>query len=294
MKINFKLLIRCILLTLISATTLPGQTTEILQATKDNTIHSENNNSNALGDLFAGRTGVSNGGNLRRALIRFSLALVPTNATITSVTLTLTKNKGGSGNTSLHKLTSDWGEGTSFSGGGGPGNDGGGGALPTTGDATWNHTFYNTQNWGSSGGDFIGTASASTSVTANGQYNWSTPGMVSDVQNWLNNSTTNDGWIIRGDESTNGTASRFNSREDASGFPVLLVEYTVPTCQDTVMLSGIIAPNTYQAAKLIQSDGTIQSPSIVVFDTGMEAILEDEFSVLLGAEFEIKIGGCTN
>ncbi len=292
MKFKILLLIGCLWMTLICSFLLPAQTTVLLQPTKDNTIYSSNvNNSNALGDLFAGRTGAMNGGNLHRALVRFSLKLIPTNAIITNATLSLNKNKGGPGNTAIHKLTTDWGEGTSDATGSGPGSGGGAGAPATAGDATWMHSFFNTQSWNSLGGDYVPTSSATTLVTiSSGQFNWNSPAMVMDVQNWLDDTTTNYGWILIGDESNSGSSSRFNSREDAS-HPVLAVEYTI-SCLDTLMLSGIIDPNTYQAAKLIKSDGTIQSPSMVIFDTGVEAILEDEFSVLLGAEFEIRIGGC--
>ena len=64
------------------------------------------------------------------------------------------------------------------------------------------------------GGDFSGTASASQSVGAIGQYTWSSAQMVADVQSWLDTPASNFGWLVLGDESTStdGEAVR-HSRE---------------------------------------------------------------------------------
>ena len=47
-------------------------------------------------------------------------------------------------------------------------------------------------------GDFSGTVSADQSVGAIGQYVWSSAQMVADVQSWLDNPSTNFGWLVKG------------------------------------------------------------------------------------------------
>src|SRR6185369_6978059 len=66
---------------------------------------------------------------------------------------------------------------------------------------------------------------------ATGQwYTWSSGGMLTDVQGWYSSPSSNNGWVLIGDESTGGTARRFVSREatDDAGdhFPELIITYT--------------------------------------------------------------------
>ncbi len=196
----------------------------------DNTIYNESGtSSNGAGAyLFSGRT---NGGNVRRALVKFALTDIPSNATITSVSLAMRVSRvpssGVTGNFSLRKITADWGEGTSDAGG-----NEGGGANATTNDATWSHRLFNTQTWTNPGGDFSATVSATTSIAGVGSYTWaSTPELVADVQGWLSNPSSNFGWIIIGDETTNLTAKRFDSRSSTTSAnrPVLTVQYSAST-----------------------------------------------------------------
>src|SRR5207249_114044 len=98
-------------------------------------------------------------------------------------------------------------------------------AQATPNDATWRHRFFDTIFWTTEGGDFSATVSASQSVGAVGMYMWSSPQMIGDVQSWLNNPTTNFGWLVLGDESDTLTAKRFDTRESASP-PVLTIQYT--------------------------------------------------------------------
>ncbi|MDH3648371.1 MAG: DNRLRE domain-containing protein [Saprospiraceae bacterium] len=280
-------------LTLFDVNHCLAQVTVDLFPAKDNSIYSENNNSNALGDLFVGRASTTSGGARRRCLVKFDLTSIPSTATVSSVTLTMTKNQGGSGSTSLHKLEEDWGEGTSSAGPGGPGSGGGKGAPPTTDDATWNYRFWQTQLWTTAGGEFSGSPSATTVVgAANTTYTWNGMDMTADVQNWVETSSMNFGWIIVGDESTTGTTSRFNSREDISGKPTLEVTYTTAPCPDSIMLIGIIPSGTYQANQFIQASGTVKDTSDVVFKSGGEVLLDLNFNVEIGGNFRIEQEGC--
>ena len=112
-------------------------------AAKDNTLYESATGSlsNGSGEhFFVGQTAAGGGFKIRRGLIAFNIASnIPAGATIQSAVLTLSMNRTISGNqtVSLHKLTADWGEGTSDA----PGGEGQG-AAATTNDATWLHRFY--------------------------------------------------------------------------------------------------------------------------------------------------------
>ena len=202
----------------------------ILEASKDNTIFSDNNSaSNGSGTaLFAGRVQQVN--RSRRALLAFPVGPpdIPEGATIDSVTLTLRVNQSRASATdfSLHKLTSDWGEGASTAGG--IGQSLGQGGQAQTGDATWNRTFFNTQSWNSVGGDFVAVLSATASVgDPNTTSSWMSARMAADVQDWLDNPGTNFGWILIGPENSQ-SIKWFDSREasNMNNRPMLLVEFT--------------------------------------------------------------------
>jgi hypothetical protein len=198
-----------------------------LHPSQDNSIYSENNNSNARGGLFAGRT---QGGNLRRALFEFNIAGsgIPAGSIINSVSLSLTQIKdvhGGTHTFDLHKLSAAWGQGTSSGSGQGAG--------PTLSDATWNFRLFGTSPtspWAAHGGDFGPTSGTASIGSANSVYTFSSqPGMVADVQNWLNAPNSNFGWIFMAEnESTSApTAREFASREGSqSQQPTLTIAYT--------------------------------------------------------------------
>ncbi|MCH8027286.1 MAG: DNRLRE domain-containing protein [candidate division Zixibacteria bacterium] len=217
-----------------SSTGYTSQSVEVqLGAAKDNTLYESATGalSNGLGEhFFAGRTGLADS-KLRRGLIAFNISgNIPSGATIQSVVLKLSMNRTISGNqtVSLHKLTADWGEGTSDA----PGGEGQG-AAATTNDATWLHRFYISTFWTSAGGDFNSSASASITVGGIAFYNFgSTSQMVADVQEWLDNPGINYGWILIGNESDTTTAKRFASRNnvDEASWPELSVTYLPPPC----------------------------------------------------------------
>jgi len=198
-----------------------------LNPLKDNTLYQRSEAlSNGAGiGIFAGRTG---DGSVVRGVMAFDLSGIPPGSTITSVTLTLGQTNTNDNTPqpqviSIHRLTNDWGEGTSVANLGGGG--GGAGGPATAGDATWLHTFFDTALWESPGGDFVVEASASTEVAGNGDYIWQSEGMVADVQAWIDNPQSNFGWLLRGNENVTSSAKRFGSRESDSP-PVLQVEYT--------------------------------------------------------------------
>jgi hypothetical protein len=192
---------------------------------KDNTLYeydpAEGDTSNALGlHFFAGENAMSE---LRRGVVAFDIAgHIPAGSTIIAVTLSMNMSRTALDTArivELHKLLADWGEGTSHA----PGEEGDG-APATANDATWRHRFFDTIFWTNEGGDFSATVSASQSVGPIGQYTWSSAQMVADVQSWLDDPGSNFGWLVLGDESTNVTAKRFDSRESASP-PMLTIQF---------------------------------------------------------------------
>lgn len=196
-----------------------------LTPSKDNTLYEYNpadgDRSNALGlHFFAGNTAEPE---IRRGVLAFDIAgHIPPGSTIVAVTLSMNMSRTALDTAravELHKLLADWGEGTSQASG-----EEGDGAPATPNDATWRHRFFDTMFWTNEGGDFSATVSASQSVGPLGQYMWSSAQMIADVQSWLDNPASNFGWLVLGDESTNVTAKRFDTRESASP-PVLTIEY---------------------------------------------------------------------
>ncbi|HET9476278.1 MAG TPA: DNRLRE domain-containing protein, partial [Dehalococcoidia bacterium] len=202
--------------------------TSSLNPVKDNTLYeyfaADGDRSNGAGDrFFAGKT---DQGRIRRGVLAFNIAGgIPAGSTITSVTLSMNMsrtNLTAAQTIELRKLLADWGEGTSNAG-----QQEGEGIAATTNDATWRHRFYNATLWAAQGGDFSATLSASQSVSGTGLYTWGSAQMVTDVQGWLNSPSSNFGWLVRGNETADTTAKRFDSRE-SNNPPVLTIIYTPP------------------------------------------------------------------
>ena len=230
--------------------------------------------------MFAGADGSLN---RKRSLVQFDIAgKVPAGATITGVTLSLylgqVAGSGGGGNGSaipsrnlaLFDLNQDWTEGTSGQGTAGVGGSGQG-FTRTTGDTSWDYASYNSANtltgtWNDGtnnlhGGNFSATASATSTFAApyalNSAFTWSSPGMVADVQQWLDNSASNHGWLLRaltGVDSTGKTVDLEGTSQSFLGFwtkdgaainntpgvaPALTITYT--TVPEPTILGGIAA-----------------------------------------------------
>ena len=73
------------------------------------------------------------------------------------------------------------------------------------------------------------TPSATTTIDDLDTYSWgSTSKMVSDVQSWIEDPSTNFGWAIIESGNSNHSSKRFDSRENPSATyrPTLIIEYT--------------------------------------------------------------------
>lgn len=210
--------------------TLPAQIVVDLPAIQDNTLYIDAGGglSNGAGNHFF--TGLNSGGQIRRGLLRFEVVeFIPPGSQILSadVILHMSRTSSPAKPVELHRVLANWGEGASIA----PGEEGQG--VPATpGDATWIHTFFDTSFWAGPGGDFSPVVSAVEMVADTGFYTWnSTSELVADVQGWLDNSFSNFGWLVLGDESSPQTSKRFDSHENPTpGFrPVLRVSFSPPT-----------------------------------------------------------------
>lgn len=184
----------------------------VLTPIRDNTLFESalGNVSNGAGPaLFVGRTAQ---GSRRRAVLMFDVAAnLSHDAVIDSVTLTLHLSQVSDTSPrtlTLHRLSASWGEGASST-------TSGGGTLAEPGDATWLHRFYPDSMWSTAGGDFEMLGSASAAVGVEAFHTWSGSGLVTDAQSWLTEPDSNHGWVLIGDESSNGTTRRFDSRESS-------------------------------------------------------------------------------
>lgn len=203
--------------------------TAVLTADKDNSMFEGTNNSNGSGvHLYVGKTGDAGNYLLRRGLIHFNLGALPPDGIITNATLQLNVNLQNSQdiNFSLHRLTSDWGEGASVA----SAIRGGEGVQALSNDTTWLHRFYSTLLWTAPGGDFVANPSAVTSVgnRFTAPYpSWSGAGLIADINAWRATPSINFGWMLRGDEATPYTAMRFSSRESTNSAdrPRLTISY---------------------------------------------------------------------
>lgn len=221
--------------------------TQAFQAMKDNTLFEDNHNYAGGVSSFV-FTGPIASGSPRRSLWQFDVSTIPPGSQVLSVNLRFVVNRADSGSSPadvlrLHKLDASWGEGSSDAG------TGGGGTQATPDDATWAYRFYGVAStgvgrvpWQSLGGDFNPNASASLNAGGTGTYTLaSTPELRNDIAAWINNPSTNFGWILIGPEGPEHSQSvkRIVSRESPASAdrPTLTVEFVPPVTATPVPLS---------------------------------------------------------
>ena len=212
-------------LPIVSCSALASAETVMLSPSLDGTLFEDANGDTASGAGPALFTGRNNQGRSRRALLAFDVAShISNRATIDSVSLVLHVSNVSdvlSRRFDLHRVLSNWGEGSSIS-------MGGTGAEAASDDATWLHASYPTTFWRKAGGDFDPAVSASAILSDVGAYIWTSTAMAADVRSWLAEPSSDHGWILIGEEDEPGTARRLDSREGAiaSDRPVLIVHYS--------------------------------------------------------------------
>jgi len=170
--------------------------------------------------------GVTLTGLRRRALLHFDVrSAVPAGARIVSVQLQLTVAQTRAARATavdVLRVTQPWAEGTAIATG-----SGGGGGSAQPGDCTWIHSAQ-PNLWASPGGDFAATASGRFALFSTGpQVFGPSPGMVADVQSWLDGLAPNAGWLLKTDENVPQSAYRIYSREQfiPSQRPQLTIVY---------------------------------------------------------------------
>jgi hypothetical protein len=224
-----------------------------IRASKDNTLIQSAGGllANSTGDVFAGRTNQDGTAtattSIRRGLVYFDMSSEElAHATIDSVRLYMyfSKTSGVGTQVTLHKVTTDWTEGTSYY------NGGAGTTTLTDKDVTWLAASYNATTpsasslWTTAGGDFEATSEATTYVGTSSQYgfvSWSSASMKNDVTEWIASPTRNYGWLLKGDESTGQTSKQFSSHENSTegNRPLLKVYYTKPSTTDIQSLANV-------------------------------------------------------
>lgn len=153
---------------------------------------------------------------LRRVLIKFDLSSIPSNAIVSSATLSLyyySGTDGVSSTTKIYRQLKDWVES----------------------QASWNN--YKTDTAWTEAGGFHADDCEQTeigSVTISDQtYEWKNISLTaSKVQEWISGTLTNNGLLLMGAEDVNNALKYFYSSDytdDTSLRPKFEVVYTVPT-----------------------------------------------------------------
>ena len=207
------------ILLLLAGTSLGFSATITLRPVADTSLFQDQTNNNLGGELTipVGATDqlITNTTLLEvnRGLIKFAVAgAVPSNATITSVTLSLTvvqvPGKGPVDSIfGLRRMLRDWGEGNKR------GIQFPEGASATAGEANWNVRFYPTLSWSAPGAaapiDFTNALSTTNFVQRLGTYAFGpTSNLVADVQAWLKNPAADFGWLLRSENETTPLTNR--------------------------------------------------------------------------------------
>jgi hypothetical protein len=161
---------------------------------------------------------------IRRALLRFDLSQIPAGAVVSSATLKITvvmvPLTPNNSTFDIRRILQLW----------------------TEGGVSWNSRLGVGTPWqvpGATGSsDSVSTPSSFVAVgSANStEYTFSSmAGLVADVQGWINNPSSNFGWLlISEDEITPQTARRFGAREDPANPPVLTINYSMPSLGVTI------------------------------------------------------------
>jgi hypothetical protein len=195
-----------------------------------------------LGDHVSNGTGawlhvgLTNSWGERRPLLRFNLASrIPSNATITSVSLRVNVDRASGGGAvplrvNVVPVLSSWTPGNVNSGGAE-----GTGGVAGEGDSTWFFRSYsatpaNRVPW-TPGGDLSSSNVSVATMTALGDYTFgASSSFIALVQGWVTNPQSNFGIALVPRTDQGGVARRIRSSESASSKPTLTVQYTLPPC----------------------------------------------------------------
>ncbi len=229
-------------------------------------------------------------------------AQIPEGATITNVKFEFdTTQQGGlqgqqGADYSLHRVTTEWDEGT------GIGNIG----EPTFDGASWNDAKAGVP-WNTPGGDFDATSLGTVFVDApDGALGFqiSSAELTAVVQDMLDNPSGNYGFMLKNvDETLLGSASRVTSREGADGASAgtrLLIRYRVPDvpmevpATDFSLIRGILVEG--DLADTFSSDdmrmrfnpgftlNSMEAPVWMIFDANLSTDSPNSLSLQIEAQ----------
>ena len=207
-------------------------------------------------------------GEARRTLIAFDIVgSLPAGARVIDCELQLTVAQTSAFTptaVTVHRMLRNWSEGTNAASG-----NGGSGSIAQAGDATWLYANYPTTPWTTPGGDYDPVPQAAVQMPLSGIFAFgTTPGMIADLQGWLDGWQPNSGWLIKvADETVPQTARRLHSRESLlpGVQPQLRISY-VPAGGSLSVGVGCVSSN---GQPLLQTwTGSVTPGSIVNFGIG--------------------------
>jgi hypothetical protein len=113
----------------------------------------------------------------------------------------------------------------------------------------------------------VGAATATTPITNQGFYTWTSASMITDVQDWLDNPATNFGWIVIGNETVTESAKRLDTRNnsDPNDRPQLTITYTPAQAAGACCTGGtcqvVTESDCTTLGGVYQGDGTSCAPN---------------------------------
>jgi len=219
---------------------LHGATTNLVPVADTSLFQVSSNNNLGRTTLVVGSVAATGQGLRGRALLRFDVSGIPTNAVIDSAALTFTVLQTPFGaavpsSFRVHRFLKPWVEGV------GIGNNG---APALAGETTWNSQFHGTALWspaGSAAGtDYVSSESGSVDVDGLAAYTVLNSGLAADVQAWVSGAAANHGWImISSGEGIQRTARRVGSRESGTAAPLLAIQYTIAPTDPQPRIVGV-------------------------------------------------------
>lgn len=168
----------------------------------------------------------------RRALLKFDLDDIPSDARITCAEMRLTATKANSTKMEVYRVTGDWSTTTKST------VTDLNGALADVGDATWVYARYPIVLWDTLGGDFdvyplIGASAASTVDYANGndQFFGGSLAWADAIQQYVSGTRINYGFALMGAEESLYTDYTIYDgvHETDDSIPSMIVSYTTPS-----------------------------------------------------------------
>jgi len=236
-------------------------------ASEDVTLYEDTAGNLSNGQGVDLQCGVNNIGKKRRTLVKFRLQGIPQNATITSafISLEIAQSNPTSKLLSCHRVLADWGEGLSNAG-----FQSDSGTTPLAGDATWIHSFYPNNYWNNPGGDYETIPTDTVSTGSSPFALFQSPKLINDVQLYYDSSNLNFGWMIIGDETSNGSAFPFYSKDFQPGLePRLNVGYITTTELTDLEKSNAFSISPNPASDYISIGGLndfVNKPDFAILD----------------------------